>query len=207
RMHHGWTTCLPRDRGRSSVPVRTYWRLSRPLRAANTAVLGAVREGWDTGWNASLPAHATDDRRRLWFSAPIGARARPDEVVAVPERPPANPRGSDARAEGQADRCRLRPRLVGCRRLPESWAQSAFRLSADLGWRRQARGVQVLEGNLRRVIGSQAPETQLRALSKEAMCSYARYWLEAFRLPVMPMGRLVAEMHDTGHLRAAFEYL
>ena len=42
-------------------------------------------------------------------------------------------------------------------RLPESCAQSAFRFSAGLAWRRQGRGVQVLEGNLRRVIGSQAP--------------------------------------------------
>jgi KDO2-lipid IV(A) lauroyltransferase len=92
-------------------------------------------------------------------------------------------------------------------RLPESWAQSAFRFSADLAWRRQGRRVQVLEGNLRRVIGSQAPGGQLRALSKEAMRSYARYWLEAFRLPMMPAGRLVAGMRDSGHSRAALEYL
>jgi len=92
-------------------------------------------------------------------------------------------------------------------RLPESWAQSAFRFFADLAWRRQGRGVQVLEGNLRRVIGSQAPGGQLRALSKEAMRSYARYWLEAFRLPMMPAGRLVAGMRDTGHSRAALGYL
>src|SRR5260221_14716835 len=39
------------------------------------------------------------------------------------------------------------------------------------------------------------------------MRSYARFWLEAFRLPVMPAGRLVAGMRDTGHLRAAFGYL
>jgi phosphatidylinositol dimannoside acyltransferase len=92
-------------------------------------------------------------------------------------------------------------------RLPESWAQSAFRLFADLAWRRQGPGVQVLEGNLRRVIGSQAPGGQLRGLSRQAMRSYARYWLEAFRLPGMPTGRLVAGVRDTGHLRAAFEYL
>ena len=41
-------------------------------------------------------------------------------------------------------------------RLPESWAQSAFRLVADRTWRRQGTGVQVLEGNLRRVIGARA---------------------------------------------------
>jgi lauroyl/myristoyl acyltransferase len=92
-------------------------------------------------------------------------------------------------------------------RLPESWAQSAFRFFADLAWRRQGPGVHVLEGNLRRVIGKEAPGGQLRALSKEAMRSYARYWLEAFRLPVMPVDRLVGGMRDTGHIRAAFEYL
>src|SRR5258708_37315850 len=92
-------------------------------------------------------------------------------------------------------------------RLPESWAQSAFRFFADLAWRRQGPGVQVLEGNLRRVIGSEAPGGQLRALSKEAMRSYARYWLEAFRLPVMPADRLVGGTRDTGHVRAALEHL
>jgi lauroyl/myristoyl acyltransferase len=80
---------------------------------------------------------------------------------------------------------------VACR-LPESWAQRGFRFAADLAWRRQGPGVQVLEGNLRRVIGSQAPGGELRALSRQAMRSYARYWLEAFRLPVMPAGRLIA---------------
>ena len=67
--------------------------------------------------------------------------------------------------------------------------------------------MQVLEGNLRRVIGSQALGGELRALSRQAMRSYARYWLEAFRLPVMPAGRLIGGVHDTGHIRAAFEYL
>jgi KDO2-lipid IV(A) lauroyltransferase len=67
--------------------------------------------------------------------------------------------------------------------------------------------VQVLEGNLRRVIGSQAPGGELRALSRQAMRSYARYWLEAFRLPVMPVDRLIGGVHDTGHIRVAFEYL
>ncbi|HEV2253386.1 MAG TPA: hypothetical protein VGS06_09355 [Streptosporangiaceae bacterium] len=75
--------------------------------------------------------------------------------------------------------------------LPESWAQRGFRFAADLAWRRQGPGVQVLEGNLRRVIGSQAPGGELRALSRQAMRSYARYWLEAFRLPVMPADRLI----------------
>ena len=92
-------------------------------------------------------------------------------------------------------------------RLPESWAQRGFRFAADLAWRRQGPGVQVLEGNLRRVIGSQAPGGELRALSRQAMRSYARYWLEAFRLPVTPAGWPIGGVHDTGHIRAAFGYL
>ena len=74
---------------------------------------------------------------------------------------------------------------AGCR-LPESWAQRGFRFAAGRAWRRQGPGVRVLEGNLRRVIGSQAPGGELQALSRQAMRSYARYWLEAFRLPVTP---------------------
>jgi len=91
-------------------------------------------------------------------------------------------------------------------RLPESWARRGFRFAADLAWRRQALGVQVLEGNLRRVIGGEASGGELRALSRQAMRSYARYWLETFRLPVMPADRLVGRTRDTGHVRTAFEY-
>jgi phosphatidylinositol dimannoside acyltransferase len=89
-------------------------------------------------------------------------------------------------------------------RLPESWAQRASRFSADLAWRRQGPRVRVLEGNLRRVIGSQAPDGQLRRLSRQVMRSYARYWLEVFRLPVIPADRLLGEMHVTGHIETAF---
>ena len=92
-------------------------------------------------------------------------------------------------------------------RLPESWARSAFRFCADLAWRRQGPRVRVLEANLRRVIGAEVPGGQLRGLSRQAMRSYARYWLEAFRLRVMPADRLVGGMHDTGHIATALEYL
>jgi phosphatidylinositol dimannoside acyltransferase len=92
-------------------------------------------------------------------------------------------------------------------RLPEPWARRGFRFAADLAWRRRSTGVQVLEGNLRRVIGGEASGGELRALSREAMRSYARYWLEVFRLPVMPADRLVSGMRDSGHIGAAFEYL
>ena len=83
-------------------------------------------------------------------------------------------------------------------RVPESWARGAFEFGADLAWRRQGHQVQVLEGNLRRVIGPGATGKELRALSRATMRSYSRYWLEAFRLPVIGPERIQADMHVTG---------
>ncbi len=79
-------------------------------------------------------------------------------------------------------------------RLPESWAAAAFNFFADIAWRRQGPRVRVLEGNLRRVLGPAATGKELRAVSRASMQSYARYWLEIFRLPVMPTERLVGGM-------------
>src|SRR6516165_7841106 len=84
-------------------------------------------------------------------------------------------------------------------RLPQSWAQWAFTKVADIAWRRQGPGVQVLEANLHRVLaykyGPDVDGKELRTLSRAALRSYARYWLEAFRLPVIPIERLVSGMH------------
>jgi phosphatidylinositol dimannoside acyltransferase len=78
-------------------------------------------------------------------------------------------------------------------RVPESWGRWAFQKAGDIAWRRQGHGVQVLEANLRRVIGPEATGAELRALSRKSMSSYARYWFEVFRLPVISPERLVAE--------------
>ena len=86
-------------------------------------------------------------------------------------------------------------------RLPESWARAGFQLGADIAWRRQGPAVAVLEGNLRRVLGPEATGKQLRALSRQTMQSYSRYWLEAFRLPVLPTERIMAGMHCLGEER------
>jgi phosphatidylinositol dimannoside acyltransferase len=85
-------------------------------------------------------------------------------------------------------------------RIPESWAAAAFRFVADIAWRRQGPSVRVLEGNLRRVLGDAATGKELRALSRDSMRSYARYWLEIFRLPVIPIDRLVGDTHEVGHV-------
>ncbi len=92
-------------------------------------------------------------------------------------------------------------------RLPESWARGAFRLGADVAWRRQGPRVQILEANLRRVLGPDASGADLRALSRDAMRSYGRYWFEVFRLPVIPVQRLISEMHDSGQVAEAFGHL
>src|ERR1700759_2207481 len=78
------------------------------------------------------------------------------------------------------------------RRVPESWARRGSGAVAEVAWRRQGPKVQVLESNLRHVLSWQqgSPDVdgqELRALSRVAMRSYARYWLEVFRLPEIPL--------------------
>jgi len=79
-------------------------------------------------------------------------------------------------------------------RVPESWGRWVFAKAGEIAWRRQGPGVQVLEANLRRVIGPEPSGKELRALSRAAMDSYARYWFEVFRLPVMGAERIVRDM-------------
>jgi KDO2-lipid IV(A) lauroyltransferase len=73
-----------------------------------------------------------------------------------------------------------------------------FRIGADVAWRRRGRGVQQLERNLRRVVGPELPDDELLALSRKAMRSYLRYWLEFFRLPVLGRARIVERMAVEG---------
>jgi lauroyl/myristoyl acyltransferase len=94
-------------------------------------------------------------------------------------------------------------------RLPESVARALFNFGADVAWRRQGPGVQVLEGNLVRVLRTSAADSpgeidgspgaidgkELRTLSRAVMRSYARYYLETFRLQIIPDERIRAGMH------------
>lgn len=81
-------------------------------------------------------------------------------------------------------------------KLPEPWSARVFRFFADLTWRREGPRVQVLEANLVRVLGADVDGKDLRAASREVLRNYARYWLEIFRLPVLPVERLVDGMYD-----------
>jgi phosphatidylinositol dimannoside acyltransferase len=86
--------------------------------------------------------------------------------------------------------------------VPEPWARWVFGQIADAVWRRQGSGVRQLEANLRRVAPA-ASSADLRELSRAGMRSYLRYWMEAFRLPVMPRERILSEMAVTGDLDIA----
>jgi phosphatidylinositol dimannoside acyltransferase len=116
-------------------------------------------------------------------------------------------------------------------RLPESVARGLFNFGADLAWRRQGGGVQVLEGNLTRILGTEggsadtanSPGTgvdgtgvngtaldgaALRALSRDVMRSYARYYLETFRMQAIPDERIASGMHvNFDQADLALEYL
>jgi KDO2-lipid IV(A) lauroyltransferase len=92
-------------------------------------------------------------------------------------------------------------------RVPESWARWAFRQAGDIAWRRQGPRVQTLEANLRRVVGPGPSGKELRVQSRAAMHSYARYWLEVFRLQVIPTERIVGGTLSIGEEKALFDNL
>ena len=81
------------------------------------------------------------------------------------------------------------------RNLPERLTAWLFQLGADLAWRRQGKGTQRLKSNLARVVGPDVEPAELDRLTRDALRSYARYWLEAFRLPVLSAERIVGRMH------------
>ncbi len=68
-------------------------------------------------------------------------------------------------------------RLV--RALPLPVARSVFTAAADRAYRTNGRGTQRLRRNLERVVPADRLEETVRA----GLRSYARYWMEAFRLP------------------------
>ena len=81
-------------------------------------------------------------------------------------------------------------RLV--RALPASVVRPVFRRGADLAARRAGPGTRRLRANLRRVVGPDVSEADLDTLVRDALRSYARYWLEAFRLPAVPRDQVVS---------------
>lgn len=91
--------------------------------------------------------------------------------------------------------------------VPPGVSARAFRAAADAAAVRNGGGARQLRKNLRRVVGSGASEQRLDRLVGESLRSYARYWLETFRLPKMDhrdvVARLDANAQGTEHLDAA----
>jgi phosphatidylinositol dimannoside acyltransferase len=87
-------------------------------------------------------------------------------------------------------------RLV--RALPPGMVRPVFRRGADLAVRRDGPGIRRLRANLRRVVGPSLSEAQLDVLVRDALRSYARYWLEAFRLPSVSRDEVLATFRIEG---------
>jgi KDO2-lipid IV(A) lauroyltransferase len=75
--------------------------------------------------------------------------------------------------------------------LPEGLSERAFRGAADMAAVRNGAGARQLRRNLRRVVPA-ASEAELDQLVGEGLRSYARYWLETFRLPKMDLAAVAA---------------
>jgi KDO2-lipid IV(A) lauroyltransferase len=71
------------------------------------------------------------------------------------------------------------------RALPRRATWPLFAGGADFAARRQGRSVQQLATNLRQVVGPGVSDADLDDLLRAGLRSYARYWLEAFRLPAL----------------------
>jgi lauroyl/myristoyl acyltransferase len=93
--------------------------------------------------------------------------------------------------------------------MPAAAASALFRAGADRAARKRGPGTQRLARNLRQVVGPDLPEAEFDLLVRDGLRSYARYWLEAFRLPklsrqdlldgfVMDNEHLLAEAVETG---------
>lgn len=84
------------------------------------------------------------------------------------------------------------------RTLPQPVAAAMFRAAADQAHRKRGRGTTRLAANLRRVVGPELSEAELDQLVRRAMRSYARYWLDAFRLPALRREQIRAQFQLDG---------
>ncbi|THV37055.1 phosphatidylinositol mannoside acyltransferase [Glycomyces buryatensis] len=81
------------------------------------------------------------------------------------------------------------------RLMPERVAVGLGRSFADRAWRKNGRGVQQLRRNLSRVVEGEVDEELVR----DALRSYARYWMESFRLPSMSAEDLDRDFEMNGY--------
>jgi lauroyl/myristoyl acyltransferase len=93
------------------------------------------------------------------------------------------------------------------RTVPAPAASWVFGQAADLATRRGGGSIKQLKANLVRVTGGRLTEPELDELVRAGMRSYARYWLETFRLPSMDVAQTLAHADTVGfeHVRAGIE--
>src|SRR5690606_2335316 len=141
------------------------------------------------------------DRRPRGRAVAAGGSERLDDRAAYPRGAPPGPAGPDgSRMSAFGERATLIGYTAGwtaVRHLPERAAYRTFRRIADAAWRRRGPGVQRLESNLARAIGTE-DEEKLRAISRAGMRSYLRYWCEALRLPDWDRDRIVTRVRTEG---------
>jgi phosphatidylinositol dimannoside acyltransferase len=77
------------------------------------------------------------------------------------------------------------------RALPRPVAEAIFNAAADRSARGNGPGTQRLRRNLRQVVGPAVPEPDLDELVRQGLRSYARYWMEAFRLPSLSKQQMI----------------
>ncbi|MBM0278439.1 phosphatidylinositol mannoside acyltransferase [Micromonospora tarensis] len=90
------------------------------------------------------------------------------------------------------------------RALPRPLVAAAFQAGADRAHRRGGGSTARLRANLRRVVGPELPEAELDDLVRRGLRSYARYWMEAFRLPALSRAQILSGFRlDGAELLAA----
>jgi phosphatidylinositol dimannoside acyltransferase len=81
------------------------------------------------------------------------------------------------------------------RAMPAGMAQWLFRNAADLAARREGPRTQQLRRNLARVVPQAGPR-ELDELVRGGLRSYARYWMETFRLPTMDQRSIYRQVDE-----------
>ena len=143
---------------------------------------------------AAAPPKALSDRRSSRPGAPAGPRAPVGPSSALTPRDAATAplvgRGPDRPAPDAADRAsrgtvrRWTPAGVAARaRPPEPMAAFAARGLAQAAVPLSADQRLIAERNMRRVLGPDASDTQVRRAVRHVFESYARYWVDTLRLP------------------------
>ncbi|MGH8882340.1 MAG: phosphatidylinositol mannoside acyltransferase, partial [Stackebrandtia sp.] len=84
------------------------------------------------------------------------------------------------------------------RMLPERGAERLFTAVANRTLAKNGKGVRQLRHNLARVVGPDFGESELDDLTRDAMRSYCRYWMEMFRLPSYSPAEMDTRFHLEG---------